>query len=386
MARPEGHKDAAYLATVIADEQVTTLHFVPTMLQVFLEEPSIRALTSIRRVVCSGEVLGPALRNRFFEKLPEARLWNLYGPTEATVDVSVHRCGREGPDWTVPIGRPIANTRLHVLDERMRSVPIGTPGELYIGGVQVARGYIGRDDLTAERFVRAPEVDVGRIYRTGDLVRWNVDGELEFIGRLDDQVKLRGFRIELGEIESALEGIEGVRQAAVMAREVGAGGPSLVAYVVGDEPDPGAAYGPALGRKLPDYMLPAYWVALDAMPVTSSGKVARRNLPMPERRAVDAEYVAPEGSTENALAEIWQQVLEIDRVGRHESFFDLGGHSILATRVVARVRDVFGIELPLRSVFAVPTLARLADEIDVVRSARQLASTGDRPDDEEMVF
>jgi amino acid adenylation domain-containing protein len=365
VARPEGHKDPAYLADLIERARVTTLHFVPSMLQVFLEQPGLDIqCASVRRVICSGEALPYDLTERCFARLPKAELHNLYGPTEAAVDVSHWPCVRDEVRRLVPIGRPIANTRLYVLDPRGEPCPVDVPGELHIGGVQVGRGYHGRPDLTAERFVADPFAGTAeaRMYRTGDLARWLADGTIEYLGRLDHQVKVRGFRIELGEIEAAIGAMPDVREAAVVARQDSPGDVRLVGYLVpaGERPVDVAALRAALGRVLPDYMVPSAFVALEALPLSPSGKVDRKALPAPEAGATAREYVAPRTPSEELVAGVWRQVLKLERVGVHDSFFELGGHSLLATQVVARLREAFGTDIPLRLVFESPNLAALA--------------------------
>ena len=284
VARPGGHRDSGYLV-LIAEQGITTLHFVPSMLQVFLEDKDVERCRSLNRVICSGEALPYDLQERFFARL-NAELHNLYGPTEAAVDVTHWQCQREGDSRLVPIGRPVANTQLYILDPYMQPVPIGVAGELHIGGVQVARGYLNRPELTAEKFIPDPFSDhpEARLYKTGDLVRYLPDGNIEFLGRLDFQVKMRGFRIELGEIEAVLSQHPAVGEVVVLAREDVPGDKRLVAYVV---PRPA----PALlvtelrdysKEKLPDYMVPAAFIQLDALPLTPSGKVDRRSLPPPE--------------------------------------------------------------------------------------------------------
>ena len=389
MARPEGHKDPAYLLGAIREHRVTTAHFVPSMLQAVVDEPELAGCTSLRRVICSGEALSPVLRDKFLSVL-DIELHNFYGPTEAAVDVSATRCVRGEPAWTVPIGRPVANTQLYVLDANRNPVPIGVPGELYIGGVQVARGYINRPELTAERFVPDPFAANGssRLYRTGDLCRFMPDGQIEYQGRLDFQVKVRGFRIELGEIEAVLEKQKGVRQAVVVVREMSPGDNVLVAYLTssnGAAPDT-AAFRAALAATLPDYMIPQHWVVLPELPLTSSGKVDRKALPAPQRGAsAPRAFVAPSTEVQQKLAAIWTDVLAIPRVGIGDDFFDLGGHSILATRVVSRIRRDFGVQLPLRKVFTAPTLSQLADEVEGLLAAAALSRAGENVAFEEEV-
>ncbi|HVR99133.1 MAG TPA: amino acid adenylation domain-containing protein [Thermoanaerobaculia bacterium] len=364
VARPGGHQDAAYLVETIAEREVTTLHFVPSMLRLFLEERDLGRCTALRRVLASGEALPTDLRQRFFERLGGwVELHNLYGPTEAAVDVTFQPCeGSALP--VVPIGRPVANTRIHLLDGHFQPVPIGTPGELYIGGVQVGRGYHDRPAFTAERFV--PDLFGGpgaRLYRTGDLARLLPDGAVDFLGRLDHQVKVRGFRIELGEIESALALHPGVREAAVLA-DARAGEIRLVGYVV-PRPEAGdlapAALREHLLARLPEPMVPALWVFLDQMPLSPSGKLDRRALPAPDGALrSETEYMAPRNAVEQELAAIWARLLGVASIGIHDNFFALGGHSLLAHRVLAAVREGLRAEIELRALFENPTVAGLA--------------------------
>ncbi|XXY48792.1 amino acid adenylation domain-containing protein [Sorangium sp. So ce269] len=379
VAAPEGHRDPAYLAEVIEAEAISTVHFVPSMLQAFLESVDGRQCRSLRRVICSGEALSRELQERFFGKLGEGEgapeLQNLYGPTEAAVDVTSWRCRRGDSHGSVPIGKPVANTRIYLLDGGLQPVPVGVAGELYIGGVQVARGYLKRPALTAERFVPDPfsRTPGARLYRTGDLARYRGDGAIEYLGRIDFQVKLRGLRIELGEIEAALLGSAQIREAAVLLREDRAGDPRLVAYVVPrSEPDVDVeALRRALELALPSYMVPSAFVSLESLPLTTSGKLDRKALPAPELEpAARGEHVAPSGETEIKLAEIWQEVLGLSRAGAADEFFASGGHSLLATQLVSRVRSVFGVDLPLRAVFEAPVLAQLAARIERARAGR----------------
>jgi acyl carrier protein len=314
--------------------------------------------------VCSGEALPHELQERFFARLP-ARLHNLYGPTEAAVDVTYWECRRGDARTVVPIGRPVANTRMHVLDRHGGELPVGVPGELHIAGVQLARGYLNRPELTAERFISHPEL--GRLYRTGDLGRWLPDGTLEYLGRLDHQVKLRGQRIELGEIEATLLEHPGVRETVVLARQDSPGDLRLVAYLVpsGQADVSAAELRDFLKGKLPEYMVPSAFVVLDTLPLSPNGKVDRKALPAPDtaRSGADDSYVPPRGPVEEAVAGVWAEVLGVERVGAQDNFFELGGHSLLATQVLSRLRQVFPIDLPLRRLFEEPTVANLARAI-----------------------
>ncbi|MFZ6659140.1 amino acid adenylation domain-containing protein, partial [Undibacterium sp. TJN19] len=385
-ARPEGHQDPAYLRGLIQAQGITTLHFVPSMLQAFLEQTEeLTECASLRRIVCSGEELPVALQARCLAALPQASLHNLYGPTEAAIDVTYWEC-RAGEDLDrVPIGRPIANTQMYILDAGRHLVPTGVAGEIYIGGAGVARGYLHRPALTAERFVAdlLSEQPGARMYRTGDLGRWRADGHIEYLGRNDQQVKIRGFRIELGEIEAQLLQQAQVREAVVVAREragaenQGAEGSDtdsarqekqLVAYLVGPADGNDAsnelsseALRGQLKAVLPEYMVPAAFVWLPALPLTPNGKLDRRALPAPGQEAFAVGlYAVPQGEVEVLLAGIWQTLLGLERVGRHDHFFDLGGHSLLALQLLTRVRQGLGRELALRDLFAHPTIAALA--------------------------
>ncbi|MDX2086329.1 MAG: amino acid adenylation domain-containing protein, partial [Kofleriaceae bacterium] len=367
MARPEGHKDPTYLVDVIQAQQITTLHFVPSMLAVFVEAKGVEACTSIRRVVTSGEALAPALADRCLARLPAAGLFNLYGPTEAAIDVTHWTC-RPGAR-SVPIGRPIANIEIYILDAYRQPVPVGVAGELYIGGVGVGRGYVNRPELTAERFVPDP-FRGGRLYRTGDLARWQADGTIEYLGRIDHQVKIRGFRIELGEIEAVLAGHASVGEVVVLARDEQAGDKRLVAYVVGRDGVPNVdALRAHVAAMLPDYMVPSAFVMLDAMPVTPNGKLDRKALPAPDQRAVGMrDFLAPRTETEHLLAAIWCELLDVERVGVHDSFLKLGGHSLLAMQMAMRIRQTLNVALTVRAVFEAPTLGGLAELIGRTRT------------------
>jgi amino acid adenylation domain-containing protein/non-ribosomal peptide synthase protein (TIGR01720 family) len=379
MARPGGHRDGSYLVDVIGRERVTTIHFVPSMLRAFLEEREVGSCQSLKRVMVSGEALSPDLEERF-HRLLEAELHNLYGPTEAAVDVSWWNCRRGESKGRIPIGRPITNIRLYVLEREMEAVPVGVAGELEIGGVGLARGYQGAPSLTAERFVPDPHDGEpgGRLYRTGDLARWLPSGELEYLGRLDHQVKVRGFRIELGEVESVLEAHRGVKQAVVVSG--GEDRQRLIGYFVKEEGEEAPSSGELrryLQGKLPEYMVPSVLVELSQLPLTPSGKVDRRRLPQPEgeRPELSREYVAPRTALEEEVAGIWREVLGVDRVGIHDDFFELGGHSLLATQVVSRIRQRLQIELPLRELFEQPTVGNLARAVERVRGGDGIAAS-----------
>jgi amino acid adenylation domain-containing protein len=357
VANPGDHRDPARLVELIRHHEVDTLHFVPSMLQAFLAYEGAKACTSLKRIVCSGEALPAEARDKVFARLPQARLYNLYGPTEAAIDVTHWTCRDDGSSQ-VPIGRPISETQAYVLDASLNEVPAGVAGELYLGGVNLARGYLKRAGLTAERFVAAENGQ--RLYRTGDLVRWNNEGQLEYLGRIDHQVKVRGFRIELGEIEAQLQAQPEVREAVVVASE-GPAGARLVGYVAGNRIDTGALR-QRLGEALPDYMVPSVMVVLDALPLNANGKVDRKALPAPEFTS-DKAYEVAEGEVEQALATIWAEVLNVPRVGRTDNFFELGGHSLLAAQTVARVQSAMQLDLAIKDVFLHPVLADMASLI-----------------------
>ncbi|HSK78975.1 MAG TPA: amino acid adenylation domain-containing protein, partial [Thermoanaerobaculia bacterium] len=364
VARPEGHRDSAYLVELVKREGITTIHFVPSMLPFFLAEDGVAECRSLRRVLVSGEAVPWEAEQRCLEVLP-VPLINLYGPTEAAVEVTAWACQPAARPRPVPIGRPIRNTAIRVVGRLLEPVPIGGVGELAIGGVQVARGYLGRPDLTAERFVPDPYSGTpgARLYRTGDLCRHLAGGEIEYLGRLDDQVKIRGFRIEPREIEIALMGHPQVREAAVVVRQDGAE-KSLLACVVLREAEPNAATAAALrdflAARLPSYMVPAFAFgeALDRLP---NGKLDRRSLarwaPLPETARV---VVAPRSPLEELLAGLFAEVLGVPRIGVEDSFFEHGGHSLAVMRLLARVRETLGADLPLHQVFETPTVAALA--------------------------
>ncbi|HVB27458.1 MAG TPA: amino acid adenylation domain-containing protein, partial [Mycobacteriales bacterium] len=372
VARPGGEADPAYLAELIQRERVSIIHFIPSLLPYFLDEPASAGCTSLRTLMAGGDVLPPDIPPRVHVRF-DLELWNGYGPTEASIASSQQRVERGWSGASVPIGPPFPNVRYYVLDGYQQPVPVGVPGELFIGGMSVARGYLHRPDLTAARFLPDPfSPEPGaRLYRTGDLVRYRPDGALEFLGRLDDQVKLRGFRIELGEVEAVLGRAPGVGQAVVLLREDRPGDRRLVAYVV---PAAGATLSPDelrrhAGQFLPDYMVPAAFVILTDFPKMPSGKLDRQALPLPEAPAPLEAYLAPRTPAEQTLAAIWVDVLGLDRVGVHDNFFEIGGHSLFATQVASRIRAALAIEVPLRLLFQAPTVARLAEEIDRLETA-----------------
>ena len=385
VARPGGHQDPAYLASLIATEKITTLHFVPSMLQAFLMEPDLEELcVSLKHVVLSGEALSLELQERFFARFPnpKVQLHNLYGPTEAAIDVTFWECQRGGSQqWSVPIGHPIANTQIYILNPAMQPTPIGVPGELYIGGVGLARGYHHRPELTAEKFIHDPfsTQDSARLFKTGDLARYRADGAIEYLGRLDDQVKICGFRIELGEIEAELSQHLAIKDVVVVAREDTPGNKRLVAYLVAD---PHAIHPSVedlrtyLKEKLPSYMIPAVFMYLDAMPLNPNGKVDRKALPAPDRSRPDLEtaYVSPSTPTEQRLVDIWIEGLGLDKVGIHDNYFDLGGASLQSLEIINKANEV-GIALALEMLFEHQTIAELAAAADAQKATQVPPST-----------
>ncbi|MDH2433776.1 amino acid adenylation domain-containing protein [Pokkaliibacter sp. MBI-7] len=366
LAEPGVQADPARLRQLIREQGVTTLHFVPSMLDAFLaqqhDQPAELAAdcSRLRRLICSGEALALSTQQQLLNLLPQLELHNLYGPTEAAIDVTAWQCRDEPGRTQVPIGAPIANVSCWVLDADLNPLPPGVPGELYLGGVGLARGYIGRADLSAERFIPDPFSVGGRLYRTGDLVRWREDGVLDYLGRLDHQLKLRGQRIELGEIEARLRAVAGVREAVVCARDSGAG-VQLVAYWSGSQLD-SEQLRSALAAQLPDYMLPTAWVTLPRLPLNANGKVDRRALPAPQLSTARAE--PPQSASEIALAQIWREVLQQPQIGRHDQFFALGGHSLALIQVQSRIRQQLGLEISLQSLYQLGELAALAAELD----------------------
>ena len=373
VARPGGHQDSSYLTEIINREKITTIHFVPSMLQAFLEAEDVESCVCLKQVICSGEALPTGAIAKFQSKL-KAGLHNLYGPTEAAVDVTYWAC-EENPE-RAPIGRPIANTQTYILDEGMEPTPIGVSGELHLGGVCLGRGYHERPELTAERFIPNPfGVEEGtRLYKTGDLARYLADGNIEYLGRTDHQVKIRGFRIELGEIETAIAAHTSIRECVVVVREDGPGEKRLVAYAVAArEHEPSTSeIRSHLRQTLPEYMLPSVFVFVEAMPLSANGKVDRRALPDPGRARPKTEsvFVEPRNAVEEKLAAIWAESLRVDRVGVYDNLFEMGGDSIISLQVTARANQA-GIRLTPRQVFERQTIAELAA---VAGTAREIES------------
>jgi amino acid adenylation domain-containing protein len=371
VAEPGAHQDGTRLIEEIARYGVTILQLVPSILPTFLEQDDLRSQTcSLRRLFCGGEALPASVVEDFFASVDDVQLCNLYGPTEASIDASFHVCSRRLREGIVPIGRPLANMELYVLDRQQRLVPPGLAGELHIGGIGLARGYLERPDLTAERFIPHPWAHPGggRLYKTGDLARWAPDGTIEFLGRIDQQVKLRGFRIELGEVEATLVRHPDVSAAVVLARGEALADKRLIAYVVpredsGVSPDDLVSF---LAGCLPNYMVPSLILKLPFLPRLPNGKIDRKSLlafdQVPQGSTIS--FRAPRTATEEILVHIWCEFLGLDRVGIDDDFFELGGHSLIATRVMTRVRKVFGVELRVRKLFEAPSIAALAMDVE----------------------
>jgi amino acid adenylation domain-containing protein len=391
MAKPGGHQDSGYLVELIQQQQITTVHFVPSMLEIFLQETGVEECKSLKRVICSGEALSFELQEWFFATFDDVELHNLYGPTEAAIDVTFWQCQREvrsqmqrrstatsvQPEAmrcapVVPIGRPIANTQIYILDRHLQPVPIGIPGELHIGGVGLARGYLNRPDLTEEKFIPNPfsEDPTSKLYKTGDLARYRSDGNIEFLGRIDYQVKIRGLRIELEEIEAVIQQYPGIDRAIVTVNA-----DNLVAHILPNAqcPMPNAqSLREFLQQKLPEYMIPSAFIELKSLPLTSNGKLNRRALKdalgdtqIPKEIA----KVLPRNSTEETLVNIWSQVLNLPDIGIYDNFFEVGGHSLRATQAISKIRQSFQLEVPLDLLFTQPTIADFAREIERLQTA-----------------
>ncbi|SMF06778.1 MULTISPECIES: non-ribosomal peptide synthetase [unclassified Pseudomonas] len=364
LAGPGEHRDPHRIAQLVQAYGVTTLHFVPPLLQLFIDEPLVPECTSLRRLFSGGEALPAELRNRVLAQLPAVQLHNRYGPTETAINVTHWHCTADDGERS-PIGRPLGNVICRVLDEQLNPLPAGVPGELCIGGIGLARGYLGRAGLTAERFVADPLGEAGaRLYRSGDRARWSADGVLEYLGRLDQQVKLRGFRVEPEEIEARLLALDGVAQAVVLVRDA-----QLIGYYTAhaalDEQDVKAA----LAAELPEYMVPAQLMRLDAMPLSPSGKLDRRALPAPVWQT--REHIEPETPLQQQIAAIWREVLGLAAIGLRDDFFALGGHSLLATQIISRTRQACDVELPLRTLFEASELGAFAEQVGLIQASGQ---------------
>lgn len=363
IANPEGHQDPLYLIELMRTSAVTTLHAVPSMLEALSVASDDMLPSSLRRVLAIGEAL-PTATVESFRDVSRAQLFNLYGPTETAVSVTAHKVTPHDTS-SVPIGRPEWNTCVYVLDDRLHPVPPGVAGELYLAGAQLARGYVARADLTAERFVANPYGAPGeRLYRTGDVVAWGDDGELDYLGRTDFQVKLRGFRIELSEVEAVLRSHTGVSQAITLVRSDVDGGDRLVAYVVPATPgaiDVGSLKS-TVAKRLPSYMVPGAFVELASLPLNVNGKVDRRALPIPEYE--QREFRPPTTKSERVVATAFQELLGVEQVGTDDNFFELGGNSLMAVRVLSRIEAASGSKVPLQSLMTDPTPGSIAARMD----------------------
>jgi amino acid adenylation domain-containing protein len=380
IAEPGGHTDSAYLLRLITQQQVTTIQLVPSLLQMLLEQGGIENCHSLKHVFCGGEVLPVTLQEGLLSKL-DVNLHNLYGPTEACIDATFWNCQREIYPQLVPIGRPIDNTQIYILDQNLQPVPVGVPGELHIGGAGLAIGYLNHPELTQEKFIpnsfsgsrgagEQGRKGENRLYKTGDLARYLPDGNIEYLGRIDNQVKIRGFRIELGEIEAALSQHSDVQTSVVIVREDIPGNKRLVAYIV---PQPQitptvSVLRSFLKEKLPEYMVPSAIAILKSLPLTPNGKIDRRALPEPEARTgIENDIVLPRTPIEEKLTQIWQQVLRVEQIGIHDNFFELGGDSILSIQIISRAK-VAGIKLTVKQLFANQTIAQLATVVGTTKA------------------
>ena len=368
LARPGEHRDMAHLVRTLRQQRISVLLMVPSALRVLLMEPGLDDCRSLRYLLSGGESLDRDLARAVYRRLPAVTLGNFYGPTEASDDATCFELrGPPSGSGTVPVGKPIANARCHILDARLQPVPVGAVGEIYIGGTGVASGYLNQPELTLQRFVEDPFHPGERLYRTGDLARYQPDGNIEVVGRADFQVKVRGVRVELGEIETVLNRIAGVRQSVVIARDERRTGKQLCAYITGEQLDVPAIYR-VLRSQLPGHLVPAAIVPLPALPTLPNGKLDRSRLPAPGANAAERGSVPPRGQTQEALAAIWQDVLGLEQVGAEDNFFELGGHSLLATQVISRIRSTLHLDLPLRLLFESPTIAGLARQVTDERS------------------
>ncbi|HSE16100.1 MAG TPA: amino acid adenylation domain-containing protein [Pyrinomonadaceae bacterium] len=381
IAKPGGHQDTAYQLDLMAREKVTHVDYVPTMLEVLLESEGLDQCDNLKIVTAAGEALTRELRDRFYSQT-KSKLYNLYGPTEASLAVTYWVCLAEGEERVIPIGRPMSNVKIYILDKQLQPVPIGVAGELHIGGVAPGRGYLKRPDLTADKFIPDAFSEKGgeRLYKTGDLTRYRSDGAIEFLGRLDHQVKIRGMRMELGEVEAALCQHPDVREAVILAHEMTAGNKSLVAYVVSKhEPLPtGDELRNYLRLSLPEYMVPAAFMVLTELPLLSNGKLNRKALPDPEELFAEPEetYVAPESNLEQTIAAIWQQAFNVERVSIHSNFFDLGGNSLLLARIHSKLRAALQRDIKIVELFKHSTIHSLAKYLSETEATSVLHDSG----------
>ncbi len=372
VAEPNAHKDPVYIANIIQSHKITIIQFVPAMLELFLSDIDKDKCRSLRYIICGGETLTKTLHDHFFSIL-STELYNSYGPTEAAIAVTYFRCDKNRPIETVgvSIGRPIANTKIYILNSHLDLLPEGVPGELYIGGVQVGLGYHNQPKLTKEKFIPNPfdSAHDSRLYRTGDLAKWQPDGNIEFLGRIDHQVKIRGFRIELGEIESTLSEHPSIRQAIVLARKNKEKNQFLSGYIVFEERRPLGIFEirSYLEQFLPDYMIPANFIYLEKFPLTPNGKIDRKRLLEINNVEMGLDYQAPQTNLQRRLCEIWKNILPANRIGVNDNFFVLGGHSLLVPELIRQISDEIGVKISFASMYENMTIAELAREIKLIK-------------------
>jgi len=390
----EAVKDPVRLVETLAKEEISRIVLVPSLLRAILDINIElgNKLVKLKTWVTSGEAISSELVVRFQGEMGESsKLINLYGSSEVSADVTYYEIGR-GTEKNIPIGRPIANSQIYLLDGQMKPVPIGIEGEIYVGGEGLASGYLNRAELTEEKFVRNPYRAGERLYRTGDLGRYRADGNIEYVGRVDHQVKIRGNRVELGEIEVVLRQHEGIEEVVVVAQEDSAGDKYLAAYVVpkGETPPSVTDLRKYLKQKLAEYMIPTAFVMLEALPLTPNGKVDRQALPALDqtRPNLESQFVAPRTETEEKIVKIWTEILGVEQIGIHDDFFDLGGHSLLATQVAFQLTDAFHLKIHLRNLFETPTIAGLAKHIETVSRilTQQVPPNGKADKREEIVL
>ncbi|WP_133054602.1 non-ribosomal peptide synthetase, partial [Niastella populi] len=363
-AKPDGHKDPVYLDTILETQKISIVHFVPSMLSAALDTIRWDRLEGLRHVICSGEALPKRIEESFKAKTSFSSLHNYYGPTEASIDVTaINLSQHPTAGHEVLIGKPVDNTSIYIVNEKNALQPVGVSGEILIGGDQVARGYLNREELTKEKFIASPFKEGERLYKTGDLGRWLENGSLEFIGRKDDQVKIRGYRIEPGEIEHALLNYEEISQAVVLAKENQSGQKELVAYITSDTGQNASELRDYLKGALPAYMVPAHFVQLEELPLTASGKIDKKSLPDPEGVGLSGgvQYVAPGNELEENMVRIWSEILRVDkeRLGVKDSFFELGGDSIKVIRLLAAIRKEMHYKFSVNEVYKNDTIEAL---------------------------
>lgn len=362
-------RDVSRIVELIQANRISHVLGLPSLYSMILTEGSQDSLQSLKVVCVAGEECPRQLLKDHFKKLPQVQLYNEYGPTEGTVWSSVYQCKREDIDGQIPIGKPINNVQIYILNKNMRPVPIGVPGELHIGGAGIAQGYLNRSELNEEKFAENSFSNSGSslLYKTGDLARFRNDGNIEFMGRLDHQVKIRGYRIELGEIEAVLRDHPGVNEVVVLAREDQPGEKRIVAYIESHHHTPATINDlrDYLHSKVPDYMVPSAFVLMDALPLMPNGKIDRKALPEPgrERPDLETEFVAPGSPAESIVAQIWADLLGLEEISIQDNFFELGGHSIMATRLISKIRETFQVEFPLHVLFDAPTVAGFVEQL-----------------------